>query len=296
MKCQVTRRDFLKVSAAVGEIAIGGNNTGLGAESDYPDVTVAKRESPSVAVRAAIASIGGMQRFVSRGDRVVLLPNPQGRQPGTSTNAEVVEETVKMCFVAGASEVAVCSIHGLGRWRPTGILEAVERAGGKMQYPKASGDWINVDIPRGEILRKTSIIRRSQDCDVLINMPIAKQHDSTRFTCSLKNLMGFNTDNSSFHQGETHLQQCIVDLASIFRPTLCIVDANTVLTENGPFGPGRTLAPQKVFAATNMVSIDALCCGLLDLSPSDVGHIRGAHELGLGEMDLSKLKVKRDEA
>jgi uncharacterized protein (DUF362 family) len=123
-------------------------------------------------------------------------------------------------------------------------------------------------------------------------MPIVKQHDSTRITCTLKNLMGFNADNRSFHQGAAHLHQCIVDLASLFRPNLLIVDANTVLAENGPFGPGKVITPKRVVAGTDMVAVDAFCCGLLHISPQEVPHIVDSHELGLGEIDLSGLSVQ----
>lgn len=296
---RLTRRSFLKSSAILGAaIATQSFNSTqrLFAQKAKSDIAVAKGEAMDKTVRAALTELGGMKKFVSKGDRVVLLPNPQGSVRGTNTHPEIIAETIKLCLDAGATEVAVCSVHGPGRWRRTGVIEATQQAGGKMIYPDSDKDWIEVDIPKGKLLKKTNVIKRAIEKDVIINMPIAKHHNSARFTCTLKNLMGFNDNNGRFHQGEAHLHQCIVDLASIFSIDLCIVDATTILIQNGPFGPGKTASPQKVYAGTDMVAIDALCCGLIDIKPQDVGHISGAHKLGLGEIDLSKLRIKEVKA
>jgi uncharacterized protein (DUF362 family) len=288
MDHELKRRYFLKTAA----IASGALTLVPGWAAEKSRIAVAQGDDPVANLDAVIEGMGGMEQFVKDGDRVVLLPNPQGRGAGTSTKAELVAGVVTRCLKAGARDVSVCSIHDAARWNPTGIIEAVERAGGKMVYPQSAGDWMEVKVVKGKILKKARIIRRALENDVLINMPIAKQHDSARFTCTLKNLMGFNQDNTSFHNGSAHLQRCIVDLASVFAPDLCIVDASTILIENGPFGPGKTESPNKVFAGTDMVAIDALCCGLIDLAPQDIPHIMDAHRIGLGSIDLSRVRIK----
>jgi len=123
-------------------------------------------------------------------------------------------------------------------------------------------------------------------------MPIFKQHNYTQATGCLKNLMGTNDDNWSFHKGDLYLHQAIVDLASIFSPALCLVDATTILAERGPFGPGKAIHPNKVYAGTDMVGLDALCCNLLKANPREVLHIGLAHEAGLGQMNLAAGTIK----
>ena len=281
------RRNFLRRSA----LMVGGlagtlylPDHGLSATTKGKEIAVVEGESPPKQVRAAIDQLGGIGKFVRRGNRVVLLPNPQGRTPGTSTNPDIVAEVVRLCLEAGAATVTVSSAHGPGRWSPTRIIERVEKAGGKMKYPDSSKDWITVKVPNGRVRKELTIIRDALENDVLINLPVFKQHESTGVTGTLKNLMGFNSDSGSFHQGETYLHQAIVDLASVIPPHLCIVDATTILTENGPFGPGRVAHPKKVFAGTDRVALDSLCCALLNVDPRDVLHIRLAHESGLGKM------------
>ena len=282
------RREFLK-KAALLAVAIGGKWLRPGeteASGEKIEIAVVEGRNPAGQVQEAIRLLGGIQRFVRRGDRVVLLPNPQGTGRGVTTNPDMVAETVRLCLAAGASSVSVSSCHDKERWLGTGIIEKVEASGGRMKYPDSDRDWATIAIPKARVRKEVKVIRDALQADVLINMPIFKQHNYTRITGCLKNLMGMNDDNWSFHKGDLYLHQAIVDLASIFSPALCLVDATTILTQGGPFGPGRVIHPKKVYAGKDMVALDALCCGLLGVKPGEVLHIQLAHESGLGKMDL----------
>jgi uncharacterized protein (DUF362 family) len=204
----------------------------------------------------------------------------------------MVAETVRLCLAAGASSVNVSSCHEKGPWVGTGIIEKVEASGGQMKYPESDRDWTTITVPNFRVRKEVRVIRDALQADVLINMPIFKQHSYTRTTCCLKNLMGTNHDNWGFHKGHLYLHQAIVDLASIFSPALCLVDATTILTQGGPFGPGRVIHPNRVYAGKDMVAMDALCCGLLGVKPREVMHIQLAHESGMGQMNLAEGAIK----
>jgi uncharacterized protein (DUF362 family) len=282
------RREFLRKAALLAG-AIGGNCLQTGqteAAGEKIELAVVEGKNPAGQVREAVRLLGGIQRFVRRGDRVVLLPNPQGIGRGVTTNPDMVAETVRLCLGAGASSVSVSSCHEKERWAGTGIIEKVESSGGRMKYPDSDRAWTTIAVPKGRARKEVTVIRDGLEADVLINMPIFKQHNYTRITGCLKNLMGMNYENASFHQGDVYLHQAIVDLASIFSPVLCLVDATTILTERGPFGPGKVIHPNKVCAGKDMVGLDALCSGLLGVKPEEVMHIPLAHESGLGRMDL----------
>lgn len=291
---KMKRRAFIeKAGLALAAIGVPGALTCLsaGGKESPPHLSVSRGNNLLGLLEAALAPMNGMGAFVGRGDKVVILPNPQGNRPGVSTSAVLVGEAVRLCLEAGAAEVTVASIHSPGRWFGTGVVESVEKNGGRMHFPLSGKDWLDVRLPAGSRLRTATIIRKSRENDVLINMPIVKQHDSTKITASLKNLMGFNLNNQSFHQGEDHIHESIAELASLFTQRLIIVDAFTILAENGPFGPGRTISPQSVVVGTDAVAVDAYCCRFFKLDPNDVGHIRRAHQLGLGENDVSRLRV-----
>ena len=290
----IERREFLKRMALLAS-AIGGGAllppSGKAAEQEI-GIAVVEGENPAGQVREAIRLLGGIERFVRRGDRIVLLPNPQGTGRGVTTNADMVAETVRLCLGAGASSVSVSSGHEKGPWVGTGIIEKVEACGGRMKYPESDRDWATVAVLNARVRKEVRVIKDALEADALINMPIFKQHNYTRTTCCLKNLMGMNHDNWGFHKGDLYLHQAIVDLASIFSPTLCLVDATTILTQGGPFGPGKVIHPKKVYAGKDMVALDALCCGLLGVKPGEVMHIQLAHESGLGKMNLGEGAIK----
>ena len=156
-------------------------------------------------------------------------------------------------------------------------------------------------IPNGIALTEARIMKARSDYDVLISVPITKDHAGNKFTGTLKNLMGLNSpvSNREFHMDNwttdigaiTHLDQCVADLNTIFQPDLCIVDATEIIITNGPFGPGELIRPHKIIAGTDRVAIDSYCCGLWDLNPQDIMTITKAHEHGLGEIDLTKVNV-----
>jgi uncharacterized protein (DUF362 family) len=205
----------------------------------------------------------------------------------------MVAETVRLCLAAGASSVSVSSCHEKERWVGTGIMEKVEASGGRMKYPESDRDWATVPVRNARVRKEVRVIRDALEADRLINMPIFKQHNYTRTTGCLKNLMGSNDDNWSFHKGDLYLHQAIVDLVSIYSPALCLVDATTVLTQGEPFGPGRVIHPNKVYAGKDMVALDALCCDLLNVKPREVLHIQLAHESGMGQMNLASGAIKQ---
>jgi len=264
-----------------------------GAEStSKADIAVVEGNDPAGQTRKAVAMLGGIGRFVRKGARVIILPNPQGRGAGLSTNADMVAAVVRMSLEAGAASVAVSSCHGQGRWSSTGIIEKVRDAGGIMKYPGSAGDWVTLDVPHSRVRSSLTVTRDAVENDVLIDMPVFKQHDSTYITCTIKNLMGFNSDNESFHRDDEYLHRAITDLASIIHPHLSIVDATTILTENGPFGPGRMAHPNRVYAGTDMVAVDAVCCKLLSIDPKTVSHLLLSQQGGLGNIDLTKKNIQ----
>ena len=106
------RREFLKKAGLLAG-AIGGwlRPGQTEASGEKIELVVVEGQNPAGQVREAIRLLGGIQRFVRRGDRVVLLPNPQGIGRGVTTNPDMVAETVRLCLAAGASSVSVSSCH-----------------------------------------------------------------------------------------------------------------------------------------------------------------------------------------
>jgi uncharacterized protein (DUF362 family) len=129
------------------------------------------------------------------------------------------------------------------------------------------------------------------EADVLINVPIAKHHGSSRLTLGCKNLMGVIQDPNQFHR---NLHQRIADLNSLVRPALTLVDAVRILTAHGP-GGGNLEDVEKldtVIASHDIITVDAYATTLFGRKPDDIGYIKLGAEMGLGEKDWGKVRVE----
>ncbi len=261
-----------------------------------PDLVVAEKGTPEELLKKALSPLGGIERFVKKGNFVVVKPNVAwARTPGeaANTNPRIVEALIKICYLAGAGRVVVrenpCNDYKFSFPR-SGIEEAVKRAGGKMRPAVRKGDFRKVDVPRGKILKSTEVIKDVLQADVFINVPVAKHHSSTGLTLSMKNLMGVVQDRGYFHRSGLH--QCIADLSTLIKPDLVIMDATRILTTNGPQGPGEVKKLDKIIAGIDPVAIDSYGATLFGLKGEDLGYVQKASEMKLGEIDLKKLRMK----
>ncbi len=176
-------------------------------------------------------------------------------------------------------------------YRVSGIQDAVETAGGEMQVMSPTG-FRPYRIPDGRDLTSWPIYSDVLSCDVLIDVPVAKDHGSTRLTLGGKNLLGVILDPGDIH---ANIGQRTADLMSVCRPSLTVVDAVRVLTANGPTGGDLDDVERldTVIAGADIVAADSYAATLFDLTGADVPYVQAAYDMGLGEMDLEKVAVRR---
>jgi uncharacterized protein (DUF362 family) len=296
---QMKRRELLR-RLGLGVAAVGLGQVTLGQKAgrqQQPVVVVAEKDKPAELVRKAIKALGGMSRFVKKGNRVLIKPNIAFARPpegAANTNPEVVAELVQLCFEAGAKEVIVLD-YTLDPARITyemsGIAKAAEAKGARVVYVSPR-DFVPIEVPKGKILSAydVRVLKQVLDADVFINVPIAKTHGSARLTLGMKNLMGIIQDRGAWHRsGDLH--QCIADFVTAVKPHLTVIDAIRILASGGPKGPGRVEQKDTIIASTDIVAADAYATTLFGLTPNDVPHIIKAAELGVGVADLKRVKI-----
>lgn len=302
MAKKMDRRSFIKNSTAVGVGTLIGSSAffDLRAASTAVDISVVKGRDYFKNTIKAVEQLGGMKKFVPRNAKVALLINSSFKHPGSIVNPTVGLAVVKMCFAAGAKEI--CCIPGPSQsyWHKSPLAQKFKD---EIEALKPAGRHVDVEIRGGKSLKKAEVAKGLLECDVFIDVPIVKDHEGTRFTCTLKNLMGacpYST-NRFFHYGSgakrgyddiDFLSQCIADLNLIKKPHLCVVDATEFITANGPSGPGPMKKAQQVVAGTDRVLVDTYCSAFLGLEAKNVAMIAKAHAHGLGSMDLKKAKIK----
>ena len=266
--------------------------------SGLPDLVVVRKGEPEALVRTAVAALGGMERYVSKGANVIVKPNIcvayHSYEYAATTNPWVVGALVKMCFEAGAASVKVCDYPFGGTaqqgYTVSGIKDQVEANGGEMVYMPGF-KYVSAKIPNGLELKKTDVFDDILKADVLINVPIAKHHSSARLTLGMKNLMGVVRDRSAFHM---NLGQRIADLSTLLKPKLTVVDAVRILTANGPTG-GNLNDVQKldtVIASADIVAADSFAATLFGKQPDDIPYIKAAAAMGLGRSDFKNLRLE----
>ncbi len=261
-------------------------------------LAVAHGPDPAAITRATIDALGGMTSFVSSGFDVIIKPNMctdyHPPEYATTTNPIVVGTLVSMCLEAGAGRVRVMDYPFGGTpqsaYEISGIAQAVEAAGGEMHI-MSRPKYTQVDIPQGKSLTKVKIYPDILEADLLIDVPIAKHHGSTRLTLGGKNLMGVILDRNLMH---SNLSQRIADLTSLVRPALTVVDAVRILTNHGPTGGDLADVRQldTVIASRDIVAADAYATTLFGLTGTDIGYIQASAELGLGTMDLNSINIQ----
>jgi len=266
--------------------------------SGTPYLAVARGDSPTAMVQAALKALGSIERFVKSGNDVIIKPNIcAGYYPpeyAATTNPEVVGALVQLCLGAGAKRVRVMDFPFGGQakvaYARSGIGEAVEAAGGEMEL-MAVMKYRETDIHEGRDIRKCMIYGDILDTDVLINVPIAKHHYLARLTLGMKNLLGVVLERNEFH---FNLAQRIADLNTIVRPTLTLVDAVRILMSHGPFGGdlNDVKLVNTVIASHDIVAADAYAATLFDLTGADIPANRTGAYMELGTADLSGVKIE----
>ncbi len=312
MTRRTDRRDFLKTGLATTATVLASGTVGLlettGSHAGaIPDVVVAHGPNPAKNARAAVDALGGIAKFVKPGNRVVIKPNMSfAQKPNRAVNTDprVVAEVARMCAEAGASRIAVLdnvlqspgdclSLSGIA-----GACESIPKTA--VRTAQSRRLYRAVAVSGGRELKSMEVLSEVLDADVLIAVPTAKSHSATRVSLSMKGMMGLIYHRRPFH-ARHDLDEAIVDMVTVIKPQLVVVDGTRNLTTGGPGGPGKVIPLNMVTASTDMVAADAQMVSLgtwygKKMKPSDIPHIRIAAKRGLGSMDLNALNVMKIKA
>jgi uncharacterized protein (DUF362 family) len=285
-------------ASTIGRIPAFGAARQASAGGNY-DLVAVRGGEPVEMYRKAMVEMGGMQRFVRRGQTVVVKPNigwDVSPERAANTNPQLVGAIVEDCLKVGARRVFVFD-NTCDNWQRSyqnsGIEAAVRDAGGQMVPGNLERYYQEVSIPGAKRLTTAKVHEQILNTDVFINVPVLKHHASTSVTIAMKNLMGIVWDRRFWHRNDLH--QCIADFCLYRKPDLNIVDAYLVMTQNGPRGTSTAdLALMKsLLVSQDIVAIDAASTLIFGAQPRDVGHIRIGEEMNIGTANLETLNIKR---
>lgn len=302
------RREFISKGAAAGGAAafaapyllLSRKSCAAEPGPGYPDIVAVRDGEPEAMFDRALEALGGMGRFVAKGQTVVVKPNigwPREPETGANTNPALVKRIVEACVGAGAAKVYVFD-HSVGRqnalcYEKSGIEAAAKSAGGVMAPAGEQRHFQTVEIPNATRLKSTEVHELVLEHDILINVPVLKHHKGTKATIAMKNLMGVVWDRPAYHkQG---LQECIADFCLFRKPTLNIVDAYRVTMDNGPqrARPEDIALKKMLLVSTDIVAVDSAAVRILGNTPDNAEHIALGARKGIGNMNLDELNIQR---
>jgi len=262
-----------------------------------PEMVVVQGGSPADLARRAIQELGGIRRFVARGDVVVVKPNAawdRAAEQAANTNPQVVGEVARLCLEAGARRVVVtdASINDARScFARSGIGAAARAAGAEVVLPEARL-FREVDL-RGSVLGNWPVLEPFLSADKVINIPIAKHHSLTGVSLGIKNWYGIlGGPRQRLHQ---RIHESLADLADFMRPTLTLIDAWRVLVRNGPGGgnPADVAVRMALIAGTDPVALDAYAAkAYWDLDWNAVPYLKLAAERHLGSPDFGAARAR----
>ena len=294
----INRRQFIRLAGgAVLYSIVSSPFPGIAAETRGGFIAEASCSKPPCDVRALtrklFESAGGMSRFISKGDVVVIKPNISwARAPelGATTHPDVLETVIFLCQEAGAKKVRIAdnTIHEARNcFAVTGVDQVAKKTGADLVYP-LSNLMRDMNL-QGHRLNVWPVFTPFKEADKIINLPVAKVHSLSGLTLGLKSWIGaVGGRRNALHQD---IHQSIVDLAQFFRPTITLIDAIRIMTANGPSGGSASdvAVVNRLILSDDPVAADAMACDLFQVKPSAIAHIQLAQKWGLGTTDFSRL-------
>lgn len=273
----------------------------LAAESRVPELAAVSGKDYLQLVQKAVETLGGIEKFVKSGDKVVVKPNmgwDRTPEQGANTHPLVVRALVELALDGGAAKVKVFDYTCNEKrrcYRNSGIIDELKKIGDRKIHWEHidKRKFVPVDIVKGKSLKNWSIYKDALTADSYINVPVAKHHGLSRLSLGLKNSMGVIGGN----RGRLHynLGQELADLATVVSPSLTLIDATRMLLRNGPQG-GRlsdVKVADTVVASADPIAADAYATTLFDLNPEEIESTVAGYKMGLGEMDLEKMNIHK---
>jgi len=245
-------------------------------------------------VREAIELLGGIATFVKPGQTVLIKPNLTvyySAEDGCTTDPLVVGALIRLAKQAGAGRVQVAESSGgffssLDCMKITGIAAVAEREGAEL-IDLGSDAVPNrpVPIPNGKVIREAPLPAPLLDADVIINTPKAKSHHIEPISGALKNWVGaVNQTWRLSNHGDDDMIPRFVDLMSVTRPHLCVVDALIAGEGDGPIANLPRWCGC-ILASTDPVATDVAIARLLGHDWRMLQFAREGEERGLGRRD-----------
>ena len=248
-------------------------------------------------IRKSLDLLGGLEKFVERGESVLIKPNlTAGFIPdtGATTKPEVVKAIVELLWEVGADRVIIGEGEIEEAYKRSRMNEVAKETGCELINFR-HGPFIEVEVPNPLFFKKVRIAKILFECDKLLSVPVLKTHHLSLITVALKNMYGVIPvkDKIGYHRLDK-LEEAIVDINLAKKADLIVVDG--FIGEEGLAGGIRHDRPvhmDTVIAGSDPVAVDTICSKIMGIDPTKVQHLKWAAERGIGTMRNIEVKGLR---
>ena len=264
-------------------------------------VSIAKGSDVEKLVTDVLSPLGGVEALIKPGSTVVIKPNaghPIPPETSANTSPAFVTAVIKVLRKANPKEIILAEASAIGcntmeSFEVTGIGKAAKEAGvDRIIDIKQEKDLIKIPIrdARSEIT-SVRLPKFLLEAEHIVNLPIFKSHASMVFTCALKNIKGVVQDKVHYQMHQTNLAEAMMDVWSVIKADLNIVD---MIRPAEGFGPHSTTPVDFgcVVAGKDPVAVDATICRMIGLDIRKVPYFKPARERGLGNYDAKLIEIR----
>ncbi len=258
-------------------------------------MSIVRGEDRVATLRMALKSLGGIETFIKKGDRVLLKVNAAFASPAmlsATTHPAIITAMTQLCFSAGAASVVVTDNpinDPASCFNLTGIADAARSAGARVLLPH-DDLFRPMTVKDAKLIRNWPVLYKPfADITKVIGMAPLKDHHRSGASMTMKNWYGLlGGRRNIFHQD---IHNIIMELAMMVKPSLVILDATTSMMTNGP--TGGSLSDLKntntMIVGTDQVAVDAFGASLLGKSLDELPFIGKAQAAGIGTADYHTL-------
>lgn len=259
-------------------------------------------EKVKTAVFNLFKDLGGIEKFVKPGCKVLLKPNmltSRGPEKAATTHPAVVEEVAKLCIKAGATvQIGDSPPAVFGRteefWEKTGLASAAKNSGASLISFEKDAKAPITFFSNGKSLT-THIVKSYFMADVVINLAKMKTHNLTRITGAVKNLFGLvpGLSKAGWHKAfprPVEFSDFMSDLSHQLPCALSIIDGIEAMDGQGPAG-GRVVKGDVILASESPVAADMCFCELVGLDHNQVPMLQRCHQLNWGPKNIEEIDI-----
>ncbi len=251
------------------------------------------------AIRRQFELLGGLEKFISRGDTILLKPNfiaPKSRRSAVVTDPAILIAIAKLLIDFGAKPF----IGDSPAW--SNVFACVKRLRMEDELKRLAVPVKQLDKPRVCRISDDTVIGISSaalDADRIINVPKLKAHRQLTATFAVKNMFGCVSGKRKallhFSKGKNDSNFCkmLIDIYRFLNPALTIIDGITVMEGNGPIrGTPRELG--WLIGGTEPIACETVCAKLVGIEPENLPIVKAAREMHFGCADFDKIKILGD--